>query len=527
LVDYFLNRQSFWQEAIVQRLKLHRHLIRSGIGLIISFTLLLTSCGGGGGGTSAPSPPLIQALLFSLPTGSTYPTDFSNAMVGITESSTGANITTASVTMNGVTLTYNGAPNHEQYEGIVLVNPANPVNLVVSVGGITYTASGDQFTSYPIITAPASGDSWSATNMNTVSWSGGAPLTNAVYLLGALDATDPNGGTPTFYVQPTSVNSSSIPASSLTVGNHYVFAGITTAVPIANADPNSAFVFGGFNYVPINVYTWTTRAFGTDVLRSVVWSGTKYVAVGLVGSDGVIYTSPDGITWTSQTANASSPSSLHGVAWSEAQFVAVGDNGTVRTSLDGITWTTRNSGATLYGVVWSGTQFVAVGSGGAIYTSTDGASWALQTSTTTNDLYGVTCNGATCVAVGVIGTILTSSDYGSSWSTSVPGTSGDPSLYGVAYSGNNFAVVGEGGKVLTSTNGVTWAPSSAGTNSLYSISWTGTQFVAVGYGGGIYTSLNGATWEAQTSGVIYNLYGLASSGTQILAVGDNTVLTSP
>ena len=515
----------------MQWFKLHRHLIRSGIGLILSFTLLLSSCGGGGGSSTPPSPPpLIQALLFSLPTGSTYPANFANAMVSVTVSSTGANITNASVTMNGVALTYNGAPSHQQYEGNVLVNPTKPVNLVVNVGGIIYTASGNQFTSYPTITAPTSGDSWSATNMNTVSWSGGTPLTNAVYLLGVLDATDPNGGTPYFQVQASTVNSFPIPANSLTVGTKYVFVGITTAIPIAKADPSSAFVFGGYNYVPINVYTWTSRYIGGSVLKSVAWSGTMYVAVGL---NSTVLTSPDGVTWTSQTLGT--PNTLSSVTWDGSQFVAVGDApgsvGAVLTSPDGVHWTSQNLGTIpiLYGVTKSGTNLVAVGYGGTILISANGGvSWTAPTSGTTNDLYGVTCSGANCVAVGLIGTILTSSDNGANWSTRAPGTSGTPSLYGVAYSGSNYAIVGESGIVRTSADGVTWATTSAGSGSLFGITWTGTQFVAVGYpASGVYTSPDGSTWKAQATSASGYLYGVASSSTQIVAVGDSNILTSP
>jgi len=49
---------------------------------------------------------LIQALLFSFPSSGSGLANFTNAMVGITDGSTGANITNASITMNGVPLTY-------------------------------------------------------------------------------------------------------------------------------------------------------------------------------------------------------------------------------------------------------------------------------------------------------------------------------------------------------------------------------------------------------------------------------------
>jgi len=516
----------------MQLLKLHRHLIRSGLGLIISFSLLLTSCGGGGGSsTPPPPPPLIEALLFSLPTGSTYPASFANAMVIVLDGSTGASITTASVTMNGVALTYNSALSHQEYEGNVLVDPGMPVNLVVNIGGRTYTASGTQFAAsyYPSITEPVSGDSWSATNVNTVSWTGGTPPVNAVYLLGILDAADPSAGAPYFDAFTTNPSPYSIPAYTLAVGNHYVIVGTATIALISNANASSYFMFGGFNYAPVNVYTWTSRYLGGIPLKSVAWSGTNYVAVG--GSSAI--TSTDGVHWT--TNSLYTANTLSCVIWDGTQFVAVGDApgsvGAVLTSQNGVAWTPQNVGVipVLYGIAKSESTLVAVGYGGTIVTSSNGGqTWTPRTSNTSNDLDGVTCNGANCVAVGLMGTILASSNNGASWSSIVPGTSGSPSLYSVAYSGNNYTAVGESGIIRTSADGANWTTSSAGTNSLFGITWTGTQFVAVGYPASIiYTSPDGVTWTAQTTPAGGYLYGVTSSSTQIVAVGNSLILTSP
>jgi photosystem II stability/assembly factor-like uncharacterized protein len=62
---------------------------------------------------------------------------------------------------------------------------------------------------------------------------------------------------------------------------------------------------------------------------------------------------------------------LPGVTWSGPQFVAVGDSGVILTSPDGKTWTSQTSGTSqiLRGVIWSGSQFVAVGDSGVILTS--------------------------------------------------------------------------------------------------------------------------------------------------------------
>ena len=88
--------------------------------------------------------------------------------------------------MNGVALTYNAT--NQDYEGNLLVAPGASVTLSVTLGGNTYTASGTQVTSYPTITAPVSGATWTASMDNTVIWSGGTPTTNAQYDLGVLDA---------------------------------------------------------------------------------------------------------------------------------------------------------------------------------------------------------------------------------------------------------------------------------------------------------------------------------------------------
>ncbi len=228
----------------------NKYIMSLAISLALSISLF--GCGGGGGSSTPPPPPSIQALLFSFPTGSA-PTNFQNALASVTDSSSGANITTATVVMNGVTLTYNASLTHEDYEGNVMVMPGGGVTLSVTVGGNTYTASGTQFTTYPTISSPVSGATFTASSSNNVTWSGGTPLTNAAYLLGVLDATDPNGGTPYFQGAPTSTNSFSIPANSLTAGNRVVIVGITTAALIPNAATGSVLVFGGFNYVPITV----------------------------------------------------------------------------------------------------------------------------------------------------------------------------------------------------------------------------------------------------------------------------------
>jgi hypothetical protein len=59
------------------------------------------------------------------------------------------------------------------------------------------------------------------------------------------------------------------------------------------------------------------------------------------------------------------------VAYGNGLFVVVGDDGAILTSPDGLNWTVQTSGTgiDLYGVAYGNGTFVAVGDDGAILTS--------------------------------------------------------------------------------------------------------------------------------------------------------------
>ncbi|HYS58534.1 MAG TPA: hypothetical protein VEM34_10385 [Burkholderiales bacterium] len=514
--------------------------------LALQFAVIAAGCsGGGGGGAAAPGQPFIAAELDSFPAGS-VPTGFTrNASVAVLDDSSGASITTATVVMNAVTLTYD--PSIQEYVGNVVVAPGGAVTLSVTALDKTYTASATQFTSYPTISAPTSGATWSSSADNTVTWSGGSPATNAVYGLGVLDTADPNAllvwPLDRFLKEfPISTTSYSIPAFSITGGNRLVIAGIATSVVVPNAAPGSSLVVGGFSYAPITVTGMpvTLRVSDTTIggFSGVIWSGTQFVAVGGNSGGGSILTSPDGITWTSRTAGTSS--GLQGVTWSGTQFVAVGANGIILTSPDAITWTSRVSGTInlLYGVAWSGAEFVAVGFYGTILTSPDGITWTSRFSNSSmNDvLQAVVWSGTQYVVAGRDGVILTSPD-GITWTprSSAIGTIGY--VNSIIWSGAQFVVAGTYtascciGEILTSPDGITWTSHTSGTSDgLLGVAWSGTQFVAVGGSGNsgtIFTSPDGITWTREAAGTTNALYGVAWSGTKFVMVGNGTILTSP
>ncbi len=241
--------------------------------------MLLASCGGGSGGQPAApaTPPTIRGMVLSFPPGAA-PAGLPNALVYVADGASGAAIANASVTVNGVAMNYNSSPAHLQYEGAVSVNPGSPVTLVVTVNGKTYTATATQPTSYPTLSSPAAGAVWGTASANSVSWTGGAPVANTSYLLGALDANDPAGGTAYFQALALSVNSYSIPAYSLTPGNKDLIIGITNAAQVPNTSGNSNLVVGGFNYVPIAVNQGATAPPKTLVSLAVTPNAPSVVA---------------------------------------------------------------------------------------------------------------------------------------------------------------------------------------------------------------------------------------------------------
>ena len=136
--------------------------------------------------------------------------------------------------------------------------------------------------------------------------------------------------------------------------------------------------------------TWTSQTpAATNQWWEVTWGGPagqeKFVAVGASGTGNRVMTSPDGVNWTAQ-ASASDKSWLS-VAWGDppgalpGQFVAVSSNrpgNLVMTSPDGVNWTSQTpaSDNIWRAVAWGGPsgqeKFVAVsqlGNGPRVMTS--------------------------------------------------------------------------------------------------------------------------------------------------------------
>ncbi len=271
--------------------------------------------------------------------------------------------------------------------------------------------------------------------------------------------------------------------------------------------------------------TWTEQVSGTsEWLYGAGANGERYA---VVGSNGVIRTSADGIDWTAQTSGVTDL--LLNVCGASGTWVAVGNTGRILTSPDGETWTTRTTPTTnmLRGIAYGNGVYVAGGNAGTILRSTDGVTWTSQTSGTANTIQGVLYANGLFVAVGEGGVLLTSAD-GITWTAR---TSNAPSwLLDSAYGNGVYVSVGLGSGVVTSPDGSTWTrqtndlPAAGG--NLYRVAYGDGQFAAAGQDGVIWGSVDGETWATETSGTTNFLRGIVFSNGQFMAAGYNgTVLT--
>jgi hypothetical protein len=134
------------------------------------------------------------------------------------------------------------------------------------------------------------------------------------------------------------------------------------------------------------------------------------------------------------------------------------------------------------------------------------------------------------VAVGLGGKIATSSD-GITWTEVTISFSGDPNDYirGIAWGSNGdtvnkFVAVGDKGGMVSSDDGTTWTAVTAntfGTENILGIAWGDNKFVAVGAQGKMAYSPDGTDWTAVSDSRFanFNIRGIAWGDNKFVAVG--------
>ena len=311
---------------------------------------------------------------------------------------------------------------------------------------------------------------------------------------------------------------SGVPSTTNLYGVGYT--SLTTCGNIATISATGSFAAvgaGGAIFTSPDGISWTSQTpsgFTSDLYAVTGYAANqnnptnpalRWIAVGDGGAS--IY-STDGINWINGRAYTASNPALRSITHVAGTYTAVGDLGTILSTTDGTTWTTHSSGLTtsplpnLNGVTHGGI-YVAVGDGGTILTNSDGNTWVVKTPTLpiSSNLRQVTSfissYGSIYVAVGDAGTVVTSKDGGATWVTQT------------AITGNNLVSVAAESQYVANP---------AADTSLGFISTA--QFVAVDSSGNAYTSVNGYTWSNPIPTNATGLNALVSSGFGYVAAGN-------
>jgi hypothetical protein len=249
---------------------------------------------------------------------------------------------------------------------------------------------------------------------------------------------------------------------------------------------------------------WTVRYSAENPLHGdIAFGKDRFVTVVQDAEGCSIVTSSDGIVWKESTNLRKKW--LRTVAYGNGMFVAVGVNGLMLTSPNGITWSERGSLTSMHldQIIWADNRFNVPEGNGMMLSSADGVTWMkrplkmpdgiTRTVQGKNPFTAMAYGNSRYVAVRQ-GRIVTSSD-GISWNESAPAGA---QLRGIAYGKGIFVSVGERGTVLTSGDGISWVKRTSGSSSddLSAVAFGNGAFLAAASGNLVLLSEDGITWNA-------------------------------
>lgn len=197
---------------------------------------------------------------------------------------------------------------------------------------------------------------------------------------------------------------------------------------------------GGIMTAPLSSNSWTLQVLpSVGVFNAVSYGAGLYVAV---GNSGIIYTSSDGITWSSQTSGTAA--NLVSIDWSGSEFVAISSSVVLR-STNGTSWTNigSNGGSSM---CYSGGQFITFNGSTTVRLSLTGVTWIDNTISTSSNMRafsnGVVIHGSTLGSAFIITNSGIKTYIQSSPTSAVTNiTEINNNLYIVLDSGANFTIL--------------------------------------------------------------------------------------
>lgn len=278
-----------------------------------------------------------------------------------------------------------------------------------------------------------------------------------------------------------------------------------------------------------------------QIASGLAWDGRQWVAAvkppgGTVGGMFQLATSPDGLTWKSDTRRPLGFAAVMAAAPNGTLVVV--DEQTVHTRLPDGTWVSTPAPANpINRVRWGGGRFVAVGVCGTTIQSQDGTTWRHGDVPTPLPLWDVAWSGTHWVAVGswkeaswypacrpsTDAAIFTSGD-GTTWTRQATGYAGHVPLQSIACSPSGCVAVSADGRHAFSADGLAWRAAQQQDVPLLDVAWTGSAFVAGGPDGRVAASEDGSAWQVVPAMTDASLSLVAARDGQVLVGGENGVL---
>jgi len=197
----------------------------------------------------------------------------------------------------------------------------------------------------------------------------------------------------------------------------------------------------------------------------------------------------------------------------------------------GTVWAVRTSPTTTtINAVAGGPSSYVFGAAGTanMGTSTDSITWTKIYPPTTTQLRSIIYAGGQFVGVGDGGVVVTSTD-GILFDTRTPslasGTGNNGNL--LIYSGTKYVSGGATGQICTSTDGSVWTGrNSQTTSTILSILFASSLYVHAGVGGELATSTDAVTWTPRTSGTTSQIQSLTKGTVYVYGAAGGLVATS-
>lgn len=98
-----------------------------------------------------------------------------------------------------------------------------------------------------------------------------------------------------------------------------------------------------------------------------------------------------------------------------------------------------------------------------------------------------------------------------------------PPLTRIHFMDKRFVALGDG-RTYSSSDGASFEPHAAGTDKLWNLAHGEGQYLAVGQGGAVLTSTDGTTWQSHRLDTSRTMTGAAYGNGRFVAVGDVVVV---